>query len=59
MCLDWTERRHHLGGALGVALFSGLIELGWTVANPHNRAIRVTHAGAVALEQQLGITISR
>ena len=26
MCLDWTERRHHLGGALGVALFSRLTE---------------------------------
>lgn len=31
MCLDWTERRHHLGGALGVALFSRLTEShGWS-----------------------------
>jgi DNA-binding transcriptional ArsR family regulator len=59
MCLDWTERRPHLGGALGVALFSRLTELRWTVTNPASRAVRVTHAGAVALEQQLGITISR
>ena len=58
-CLDWTERRHHLGGALGVALFSRLTELRWMVANPDGRAMRVTHAGAVALEQQLGVTISR
>ncbi len=57
-CLDWTERQHHLGGALGVALFSRLTALRWMVANPDSRAIRVTHAGAVALEQELGIAIS-
>jgi DNA-binding transcriptional ArsR family regulator len=57
-CLDWTERRHHLGGALGVALFSRLTELRWMVTKPDSRAMRVTHAGAVALEQELGIAIS-
>jgi DNA-binding transcriptional ArsR family regulator len=59
VCLDWTERRHHLGGALGVALFSRLTELRWMVTDRGSRAVHVTHAGAVALEQQLGITISR
>ncbi len=58
-CLDWTERRHHLGGALGAALFSRLTELRWMVTNPSSRAVRLTHAGAVAFEKQLGITISR
>jgi len=58
-CLDWTERRHHIGGALGVALFSRLTELRWIVKNPQTRAVRVTHAGASALEQQLGITTAR
>jgi DNA-binding transcriptional ArsR family regulator len=28
-CLDWGERRHHLGGALGTALLERLFELGW------------------------------
>jgi DNA-binding transcriptional ArsR family regulator len=59
VCLDWTERRPHLGGALGVALFARLTELRWLVTNPDSRAVRVTHAGAVALEHQLGITPSR
>jgi DNA-binding transcriptional ArsR family regulator len=58
-CLDWTERRHHLGGALGVALLSRLTELRWMVTNPESRAVHLTHAGEVALERQLGITISR
>jgi DNA-binding transcriptional ArsR family regulator len=58
-CLDWTERRRHLGGALGAALFSRLTELRWMVKNPASRAVHVTYTGAVALEQQLGITIPR
>lgn len=57
-CIDWTERRNHLGGALGVALFSRLTELRWIVANPGSRAMRVTHAGAVGLDQELGIATS-
>jgi DNA-binding transcriptional ArsR family regulator len=56
-CLDWTERRHHLGGPLGVALFSRLTELRWIATNPESRSVHVTHAGAIALERQLGITI--
>jgi DNA-binding transcriptional ArsR family regulator len=28
-CLDWSERRHHLGGALGAALLSAMIEREW------------------------------
>ncbi len=28
-CLDWTERRPHLNGALGSALTGRMIELGW------------------------------
>ncbi len=58
-CLDWTERRHHIGGALGAALFSRLTELRWIVKSPQSRAVRVTHAGERALEQQLGLTIHR
>jgi DNA-binding transcriptional ArsR family regulator len=57
-CLDWTERRHHLGGALGVALLSRLTELRWMVTNPDSRAMRVTHTGVAAFEQELGIAIS-
>ena len=59
-CIDWTERRHHLGGALGTALFSRLLELRWIVANRDRRAVRVTHLGAREFERQLGIeTASR
>jgi DNA-binding transcriptional ArsR family regulator len=58
-CVDWTERRPHLGGELGAALFSCLTELRWIVKNPGTRAVRVTQSGVRGLEQQLGITVSR
>lgn len=58
-CLDWTERRHHLGGALGAALFARLAELRWVVRNPESRAVRVTHAGTRGLEQSFGVRIPR
>lgn len=28
-CLDWSERRYHLGGALGAALFNEMLRRGW------------------------------
>src|SRR5689334_17090062 len=28
-CLDWTERRHHCGGALGAAIARALFDAGW------------------------------
>jgi DNA-binding transcriptional ArsR family regulator len=58
-CIDWTEQRHHLGGALGAALFSRLTELRWMATNPGKRLVRVTHLGARELERQFGITVSR
>ena len=31
VCMDWSERRHHLAGAVGAALLARVIELGWAV----------------------------
>ena len=28
-CLDWSERRHHLGGALGASIFNAFVERNW------------------------------
>ncbi|WP_327091639.1 winged helix-turn-helix domain-containing protein [Nonomuraea sp. NBC_01738] len=49
-CLDWTERRAHLGGALGAALTSALFELGWIERGSIPRAVSVTEAGRRGLE---------
>jgi DNA-binding transcriptional ArsR family regulator len=53
-CLDWTERRPHLAGALGAALCNRFLDLGWT-ARGTGRAIRLTPAGATELASALGL----
>lgn len=53
-CLDWTERRPHLAGALGAALCHRFLDLGWT-ARGTGRAIRLTPVGRPALAAALGL----
>ncbi|KRE94897.1 ArsR family transcriptional regulator [Frateuria sp. Soil773] len=38
-CLDWTERRLHVGGPLGVALTAALLDAGWLRRAPRGRAL--------------------
>jgi DNA-binding transcriptional ArsR family regulator len=45
LCLDWSERRYHLAGALGAALTRQLFELGWIQRSASGRAVRVTAKG--------------
>jgi len=56
-CLDWTERRYHLAGALGAELARSFFERGWIVRASGSRAVRVTAAGRAALEQALGLAL--
>ncbi|WP_449426779.1 ArsR/SmtB family transcription factor [Rhodanobacter umsongensis] len=44
-CLDWTERRMHLGGPLGVALTSAMFEAGWLRRLPPGRTLQPTAEG--------------
>jgi hypothetical protein len=53
-CIDWSERRPHLAGALGAALAARLFELGWVIRHGSTRAVRLTPAGATALPKVLG-----
>jgi len=55
-CLDWTERRQHLGGPLGVALTTGMIELGWLRRSRQHRALRPSPDGLRRLAD-LGVNI--
>lgn len=38
-CLDWTERRLHLGGPLGVAITGAMLDAGWLRRSQHSRAL--------------------
>jgi DNA-binding transcriptional ArsR family regulator len=44
-CLDWTERKPHLAGALGAAVFARMVEMGWVAKKKDSRVVRVTHLG--------------
>ncbi len=44
-CIDWSERRPHLGGALGAAFLDACTEHGWLETTSKRRILRVTPAG--------------
>jgi DNA-binding transcriptional ArsR family regulator len=48
-CLDWGERRHHLGGALGAALLARFYELRWASRAKGTRVVAFTAAGEQSL----------
>jgi hypothetical protein len=54
-CLDWTERRHHVGGALGVAITRAVLDRGWLQRLPGTRALRITLAGQRGFHSLFGI----
>ncbi|QLQ36133.1 ArsR/SmtB family transcription factor [Micromonospora robiginosa] len=53
-CLDWTERRPHLAGALGAALCVRLHHLGWTVPGT-GRSVRLSPTGRHELAEALAL----
>ena len=44
-CLDWSERRPHLGGRLGADILDRSLALDWVARIPDSRALRITRAG--------------
>ena len=48
-CLDWSERRHHLGGALGAALLDRIFALRWARREPDSRVVVFSKEGERAL----------
>lgn len=54
-CLDWSERKVHLGGSLGQALLEKLIDLDWLRLTQHSRAVVVTGKGRQHLGEQLAV----
>ncbi|HET9000225.1 MAG TPA: metalloregulator ArsR/SmtB family transcription factor [bacterium] len=54
-CGDWTERRPHLGGALGAALWARSLEQGWAIHKPGTRIVVVTASGRRGFRKHLGI----
>lgn len=54
-CLDWSERRPHLGGALGAALLTLALDRRWVARDRDGRSLRVTPVGGRALSAHFGL----
>ncbi len=54
-CIDWSERRPHLAGAVGAALATNALRAGWVERLSNTRAVRVTRAGHAIFAEVLGL----
>lgn len=59
VCIDGTERRPHLAGALGDQLATRFFELGWVERIDGSRGIRVTDRGAEGMREKLNLVINQ
>ncbi len=56
-CVDWSERRPHIGGALGQALLQLALDRKWFLQDLDGRALTVTPAGRRQLRVRFGLEI--
>ena len=57
-CVDWTERRPHLAGALGAAICRSVLAAGWARRRRTGRGLVVTTLGAAQLHETFGIALA-
>ncbi len=56
-CLDWSERRSHIGGVVGAALCQSCFAQGWLRRIDGTRAVTVTPAGQLALNRAFDLRL--
>lgn len=57
-CLDWSERRPHVAGAVGRALYACFERKGWLRRPGRGRAVLVMPPGLAALERHFGLALA-
>ena len=55
LCLDWTERRRHIAGAVGAALTQRCFDLGWMERMKDSQAVVVTPSGRRGFRETFGV----
>lgn len=55
LCLDWTERRPHIGGRLGASFAARLLETGMIERRAKPRTLLLTRGGSTFLRAELGL----
>jgi DNA-binding transcriptional ArsR family regulator len=58
LCLDWTERRPHIAGAVGTAITKRYFDLGWLERTRRGQAITVTASGRRGLRDTFALDVS-
>lgn len=56
LCVDWSERRPHIAGALGAAIFERFQMLHWVKRRPTGRSLILTSSGEQQLKRVFGIS---
>lgn len=56
-CLDWSERRPHIAGALGSAIADTFFKKGWAERLRRGRTVRITDSGRRALTSHFGTAV--
>jgi DNA-binding transcriptional ArsR family regulator len=56
-CLDWSERRPHVGGALGAALLKVALKRKWVIQDLDSRALDVTSLGRREMLTRFGLNV--
>ena len=56
-CLDWSERKSHLGGYLGAALLEMMLAQQWLLREPDDRVLHLTAKGQKALQQHFALSL--
>lgn len=56
-CLDWSERRPHVGGALGAALLGCALKKKWVTRELDSRALAITGLGRRELQSRFGVSL--
>lgn len=56
-CLDWTERKHHVAGALGQALAERMLQLNWLERDSSSRAVHITEVGRERISNLFNISL--
>ena len=56
-CLDWSERRPHLAGALGAAVLGAALKKSWVRRDLDSRVLRLTTVGRRELLAKLGVQL--
>jgi DNA-binding transcriptional ArsR family regulator len=56
-CVDWSERKPHIAGALGAALLTVALKRKWLTQDLDSRALRLTRNGQRELQRQFGVRL--